>query len=251
MNGYKMNFACADSKYFLEYAPALCYSAYETDNNLLVCCAFPDEECLKLIDKINKAKLGDVRAMGAEGEPDPKPLSEDQLRVYWASLRYLLMLNLIVDSAEQDEYVQFHSIDIDSLFMQKVEIPDEVKLGLYLRENENLGGNEQERKGMKVLGHTIFSTEVVQYLKRVCAYIQEKNFGYWFLDQEALWECLTQEEKDILWDMKGKNLIDWDFTPEGKIWSGKGPRKFSNETYVKLFNFKTKEFYESLRTRGL
>ena len=60
----------------------------------------------------------------------------------------------------------------------------------------------------------------------------------WFIDQIALAEVFSRvEEKDIT-KFDG-NFMDWEFIEGTTIWTGKGPRKFENQKYLKA----KKDFY--------
>ena len=54
----------------------------------------------------------------------------------------------------------------------------------------------------------------------------------WFIDQIALAEVFDRvEEKDIT-KFNG-HFMDWEFIEGTVIWTGKGPRKHENQTYLK------------------
>ena len=42
--------------------------------------------------------------------------------------------------------------------------------------------------------------------------------------------------------------MDWEFKHGTMLWTGKGPRKYDNKTYVTQKDNYTKELYESLHT---
>lgn len=239
--------AAANIVYFKRYAPALAMSALETENSLKIMCVDPDSDALLLIRKINEL----ARKYTYETTEKPAVLAlpfwstqiRDDDRVYYACTRFICAEHQLQMHSEMDETAQIHCMDIDSIFMKKMEIPEDVKIGLYLREDENLGANDQEKRGMKILGHMVVSTPVLHWLTKAVDFMNDKKFGYWFLDQEALWYSLSEADKRLVWDMKGKHMLDWDYTdPDTMIWSGKGPRKHSAKTYVKLYDEYTAKF---------
>jgi hypothetical protein len=55
----------------------------------------------------------------------------------------------------------------------------------------------------------------------------------WFLDQIALSECfelVSDEENQVA--KFDSQFMDWEFVEGTTIWTGKGPRKYDNPTYV-------------------
>lgn len=240
--------AAADIVYFKKFAPALAMSALETDNFLRIMAVDPDKDVLNLMKKINDL------ARTYEYHKMPKviclPFWSTQLRdddrVYYACTRFMCAEHQLQMHAEVDETAQIHCIDIDSLFMRKMDIPDDVELGLYLREDENLGSNKREKQGMKILGHIVVSTPTLHWLTKAVDFMNDKKFGYWFLDQEALWSTLSEANKKAIWDMKGKLMIDWEYDDEplAMVWSGKGQRKYNAKKYVDKFDEFTKMFEE-------
>jgi hypothetical protein len=52
----------------------------------------------------------------------------------------------------------------------------------------------------------------------------------WFLDQVAIAE--TADMMDDPPYAFGADILDWEFKPGTVIWTGKGDRKYSNQTYL-------------------
>lgn len=225
----------ADDVYFNKFGPALIESMQATASFPLHCTVIdPKEQTISLLNDIRHF-FGIHNFFWAIAYT-PKHIKTDvQKRVFYASRRYTSALQLLKQSAKNNWPMQVHSIDIDSLFNRPLPAID-CKLGLYLRDDQNLGANEIERRGMKVLGHTILSTDCIPYLKRIVAYIAEHNYAYWFLDQEALWYSLTNYERQFLYDISSMQLLDWEYHPDSFVWSGKGNRKYQDFKYLELFN---------------
>ena len=57
----------------------------------------------------------------------------------------------------------------------------------------------------------------------------------WFIDQIALAEVFERvADKDVT-KFDGR-FMDWEFVEGTVIWTGKGPRKYENKTYIKAKN---------------
>jgi len=58
---------------------------------------------------------------------------------------------------------------------------------------------------------------------------------FWFVDQVALWEAhkyFRSNDLGLRFKEMPQKYIDWEFTEEGVIWTGKGPRK-TQKNYLK------------------
>ena len=249
----KFSLAVADPLYFMQFGPALVMSALETGNNLY----------LAVVDWADKGRSGSIWNLCvhmrevAASYPNVdfqvwvtslpfKAVKESQKSVFYACARYHVANQLL---QQTNDKIQIHSMDIDSIFMKPLDLPD-VKLGLHFREAQ--GVSDHEKKGMRVLGHTILSTYCKDYVARVSQFCIDHNWDHWFLDQEALAECMTDIERAMVWDMKDHKLIelgtdgiDINYTTESKLWSGKGERKYKNMTYVNKFNEKHLKFFNT------
>ena len=75
-----------------------------------------------------------------------------------------------------------------------------------------------------------FAHEVAQALST--------NDLIWFVDQVALWSCYKKhqlnpnEEAPYKFKEFNSHEMDWEFVEGSTIWTGKGPRKYDNKTYV-------------------
>ncbi len=57
----------------------------------------------------------------------------------------------------------------------------------------------------------------------------------WFIDQIALAEVFERVDDNDVTKFDG-NFMDWEFVDGTVIWTGKGPRKYENKTYIEAKN---------------
>jgi hypothetical protein len=54
----------------------------------------------------------------------------------------------------------------------------------------------------------------------------------WFLDQVAISETYQNMKDRYNYHYFDSKFMDWEFVEGSTIWTGKGPRKYDNPTYV-------------------
>ena len=64
----------------------------------------------------------------------------------------------------------------------------------------------------------------------------------WFADQNALWKVYEKNKDSLSTFVYNNSIMDWEFKPDTMLWTGKGPRKYDDPTYVS----KDKELKERL-----
>jgi len=228
--------AC-DSIYLKEFGPAFVASAHKFKHNVLLFVVNPTEESMEILKKMED-HCTDSDFMWLSQSVDFTSFSDMQKRVYYASLRFLVLPDLI-ETSEIDN--RFLVVDIDSIVMKPVPFPD-VDLGLCTCDDwKTLAQNPIEVAGMKMSAGIVYATtESLDYFKMVKKFIVNQDFQYWFLDQQALNECVPDLTE--FFDFKDTMYFDIDFIEDSYIWTGRGPRKYDNETYVKAFDEMTELF---------
>jgi hypothetical protein len=233
-------FAAADVRYFRVFGPALALSAakLETPLHLHVVNPVTDED-VRLMSRI--VGLTENGKVTVSYDFAPQPTSELSRRVCFACLRHHKLPELLANPSTRGIFV----IDIDSLVNRKIDFSSfDRPLGLYVRDPFEHGAkNLLEMKGLRCLGCFWVDGRAVEYALAVSAYISERMPGYWFLDQEALFECyLQRHDKLPLLDLSAGPYIDWEFREHTYLWTGKGKRKYLDATYVARFDALTGEF---------
>lgn len=151
-------------------------------------------------------------------------------RAFFACVRFLLLENMVHNEYEQRRRGVM-VLDIDSIVNQKIEIPDNYDIGVFLR-TDNPQGTPYEMEGMKVAAGMLYVTpRAVDFMSVLRAYIMANEIR-WFCDQIALYRAFNtfKDEMEVL--VFNNDQLDWDFNEGTQIWTGKGARKHSDPTYV-------------------
>jgi len=72
----------------------------------------------------------------------------------------------------------------------------------------------------------------IGFFEKLMRRIDQIGNRLFFADQLAFHQVATDPETDIAIAHLPTPYIDWDFHPDSFIWTGKGQRKFNNETYL-------------------
>tara|TARA_Y100000310_G_scaffold344546_1_gene457895 strand:- start:8787 stop:9518 length:732 start_codon:yes stop_codon:yes gene_type:complete len=220
--------ASCDDKYFDEHGPAFIYSCADSGNDCHVHIINPTNENARLMETIKKnvkdkvlfSVSHDKNLVGA----DPK---DDKIRCQYASSRFHLANNIFKDDPGA---MSFMLTDIDCVVKKKIEWPGK-PIGIFFRP-------EEQREFMKVAAGMVYlsgSNESRFFINCVC-HIINTNPNIWFIDQLALnhvysaW-CRDHPDQDLFHVFTQQDM-DWEFTEGTTIWTGKGPRKHNNPTYV-------------------
>ena len=232
-------FASCDSRYFLEHGPAFMMSAIKFNENLHLHIVNPSDQAKELKSSCSRFK-------NLTFSYENTDLNGLDPRTYYACNRFIVA-----------PYVLHHAhrvmiLDVDNYLMNEMIWPEpEYDAGLFIRDPlPGTSGWEQESThvaaGIVYLDMRkaiSFAIDVSNKLKK------SKNF-VWFVDQNVLWKCYNhwKEELNIL--QFERHIMDWEFKHGTMLWTGKGPRKYDNKTYVKQKDNYTKELYESLHTQA-
>jgi len=225
--------AACDSKYFLEHGLAFVKSASDNGNNVHIHIINPTNEALAfcsilngLTDKLVTYTFNDFEF--------PKQWSDTNIKALYASLRFLVAPLLLPHAR------QIMILDIDSIIMNPIPLAEyhfRMKDMGYFPREPLPGTVGWEQEGTKVAAGAIFYNHTDRGDK-IAMEVAQQIRGLpleWFVDQIALNRVITSNmEKDeyinfIKFDSK---FMDWEFEKGTTIWTGKGPRKYDNPTYV-------------------
>jgi hypothetical protein len=215
-------FAAADSKYFLEHAGPFAYSAAEHGFDIHIHVVNPTDEVLSYAAIL--ASTVETRLTYTFNDEDLSSLSGDPLRAYYACLRFGVAPMILQQAGK------IIILDIDCLVMNKFEFPDK-PIGYFPRTDKTGAANEWEKQGMKIAaGAVYFDREALN----VCEGVAQTIAGLpmrWFNDQIALSHIMDQVPEQFVHKFDS-SFMDWEFKEGTTIWTGKGPRKYDNPTYV-------------------
>ena len=208
--------ASCDSKYFNTFGIPLAYSCNEAGNNLHLHVMDPEPMDYATASLVNN-DLDVVLTMSSEtGGP--------KTREYYSCNRFIVAPHFIRNGVNK-----LLIIDTDCLMMRYLEFPN-AKLGLFLR--DPLPGTVGwENEGTHVAAGIVYYTRESLTFADEVSTILCNNKLVWFIDQVALWRTY---QADPLYEdcyVFGPNDMDWEFVNGSNIWTGKGPRKYDNETY--------------------
>jgi len=215
-------FAACDANYFKKFAPAFIGSIGEhTSTNIHIHVINPDDEVFALACYLNSRVSQHVTYTFQDS--DLSQYTTEQQRALYASLRFLVAPFLLSHAD------QLMILDIDCMVMKNFDFPP-YPVGYFPREPlpETVGW---EQEGTKCAAGMVFLDKSALHIANA---ISETLGGLelkWFNDQIALNHVMSQVPEDFVKKFDG-NMMDWEFKEGTAIWTGKGPRKYDNETYV-------------------
>lgn len=236
-----------DSVYLRDHAPALMLSAVLNDNNFhLHVIENQDEKqsgadedymhwlkhrCMELASKYERSpiitlSIGHIKQKIRGGEQ----------RVYYACDRFISAYERLQWTSTDDDDADCHVnslviVDTDCLVLSKFPEPTQ-SLGLFFRESLP-GTTGWEAAGTKIAAGLVYVKNNMighEFLSRV-----EELLGSlpveWFADQVALSTAASEyHQSDV--HRFGPDILDWEFVQNTVIWTGKGERKYKNQTYL-------------------
>ena len=225
-------FAACDANYFKKFAPAFVSSiSSNSSTNIHIHVINPDDEVLALACYLNSRVSQHVTYTFEDA--DLSQYSSEQKRALYASLRFLVA-PFLLSYADQ-----LLILDIDCMVMQNFEFPA-MPVGYFPR--EPLPGTVGwEAEGTKCAAGCVFLDKSAM---NIATAISETLSGLetkWFNDQIALNHVMTQVPEEFVKKFDS-DFMDWEFKEGTAIWTGKGPRKYDNETYVA----KQHEYHDSI-----
>lgn len=225
-------FAACDANYFKKFAPAFVSSiSSNSSTNIHIHVINPDDEVLALACYLNSRVPQHVTYTFEDA--DLSQYNSEQKRALYASLRFLVA-PFLLSYADQ-----LLILDIDCMVMQNFEFPAN-PVGYFPR--EPLPGTVGwEAEGTKCAAGCVFLDKSAM---NIATAISETLSGLetkWFNDQIALNHVMTQVPEEFVKKFDS-DFMDWEFKEGTAIWTGKGPRKYDNETYVA----KQHEYHDSI-----
>lgn len=116
-------------------------------------------------------------------------------------------------------------MDIDSIFNEKIEFPDEYDMGIFFRPWARL-------PALKVLcSATYFTPRAIPFLERIRDRLIASS-GEWGCDQAAIWQQTVEDEGKYRILHLDQSFISFGKYDGAPIWTAKGPRKF-DPSYLK------------------
>jgi len=207
-------FASCDSKYFNDFGIPLLYSANEHGHALHLHVMNPT--------KNDVTTLRDLEAR--KNFTFTHEENNIHAREYYSCNRFMVA-PAFLETADK-----LLIIDTDCLVMNELEFPD-ADLGLYLRDPlPGTVGWEQEGTHVAA-GMVLLSKQAIDFARDLSKALYEHQL-IWFLDQVMLWRLYNVYKEKLSFHQFMPEDMDWEFLPDTKIWTGKGPRKYDNPKYV-------------------
>lgn len=223
-------FAACDTNYFLEHGISFIRSGRNAGHEVRIAVYDLKPDRIELARAAYRAAFDDNFASFLTPTFSYRLTIQDN-RAFYASLRFLFLPE-ILQSLES-----VLVLDIDSLVLRTIDVPDKFDFGLFLREDNKVGSNTWEIQGMKVAAGLLYvknSPDGIDFAKSIEDYLRHKIVISWFCDQHAIYETFknyrTSHKLDNVWFVDNK-ILDWEFSSDSFIWTAKGSRK-NNKTYL-------------------
>jgi hypothetical protein len=222
--------AACDSEYFMKFAPAFIESVtHHGCCNVHVHVANPTDEVFALASFLASSSSLKTTFTFSEHEWLNEKTDEER-RAFYAALRFLVAPWILQTAG------RLMILDIDSIAMTRIPFNsnDDLIIGYYPR--ESLPGTVGwEAEGTKVAAGAVYLHKDAQDVANAIADVLQKLPLRWFNDQIALSKVIEQIPEKHRWTFDSK-MLDWDFSIGSVIWTGKGNRKYENESYVSVQN---------------
>ena len=216
-------FAACDAVYFEKFAPAFVSSiGKNTCYDIHIHVVNPTKKTFALCSYLNSQIRNQITYTFSD--TDISKLNDQQVRALYACTRFMVA-PMILEHAKQ-----IMITDIDCLIMQDFDFPVE-PIGYFPRTDDTGAANEWESEGMKVAAGCVYFDATAM---NVCVGVAQTIAGLplqWFNDQVALSHIFKQIPDNVVRHFDSK-FMDWEFVEGTTIWTGKGPRKYENPTYV-------------------
>ncbi len=220
-------FAACDSAYFIEHGPAFVYSADDANHDVHIHVVNPTPEVLSLagvLSATTKMARFTITFNDIEINQHPFNGNDGMVRTYYACLRFLVAPHILKTAGEM------LILDIDGVIMNEFDFPTK-SVGYFPR--EPLPGTQGwEQEGTRVAAGVVYYNKDAMPIAQEVAEVMSKMELKWFADQIALSRVLGKLPKEQVHHFDSQ-FMDWEFIEGTTIWTGKGPRKYDNPTYVK------------------
>lgn len=226
-------FVCMDTSYCLRYLGSIAASIAENspEANLHVHLVNPHEQALERLDAV-ASMMGPGRLSYGIETAKLGNYTPEQRKTYFASIRFVRLAELM----EQSPGV-FFVMDVDNLVRSDLSSCLTLARGadVLIRNRFSLSPH----LAVAACGIVLANTDAARdFMSRTAGYILDAfHSGHiaWFLDQIALTMALkgkeTGESDGLRVAQLPRSLLDWDFSRESLVWTGKGKRRLANERY--------------------
>ena len=222
-------FYCAcDSSYFQTYTRGLMGSAHQHKNYLHVHVINPTNEDLHQMKDLRENEY-----LSFSYEYTVKASRAD-----FASNRFHSLPEFIDELG--GKFGEVMVIDADGFFMSNAMhnpwFPSmNAEVGLFFREPlPGTTGMEYEATHVAA-GAVYVNGRGLNFVRRVSQRLEEANSSQWFIDQLVLWNTYKEFKTEYNFVNIPFEFIDWEFSDNSYIWTGKGPRKDENKEYLEKF----------------
>jgi len=198
-------FASCDSDYFHEHAAAWYYSAFRAGYTPIIEVVNPDE---KVKNYVERRKMANVHYVTVES-PSKAFLCSNR---FHNAHKYITDAGLLIT-------------DIDCYF-QAMPAPYKEDVGLFFR--------PENPDHMKIAAGIVWysgSPISLEFAKSVSEHIHQLP-DQWFVDQIALLLSYVKFKDEATFFPFTQLQMDWEFQEGTYMWTGKGPRKHENKTYL-------------------
>lgn len=224
--------AACDSKYFLDHGPAFIASADKAGMDCHIHVVNPTDDVFTEFEDYSK-KVDVSLTLTYSKFPTEQIAEQDGTRTYYACLRFLVAPFLLQNCKKM------LILDIDCVIMKPFEFPE--KPLAYFPREPIPGTVGWESEGTTVAaGAVYYDIRATNAAVAVSETIKNMPLR-WFVDQIALSRVFNAVDSEHVHHFDSQ-FMDWEFIEGTTIWTGKGPRKYDNPTYVA----KKKEFAECL-----
>lgn len=221
-------YASCDPIYLRDHAPALMASAAKANNNLHIHIINGGGEEVRFMDGLRQKweNMTDAALSYTWDKQFAIGMTPAENRTIFACDRFVTVTDIIVNHNINSYLI----IDVDCLIMKHIEEP-KADIGLFFR--EPLPGTVGwEYAGTRIAaGAVYYSPSSYMFALQVDERVRKGPY-VWFLDQIALNEAYEDNKDKYTFEKFTPEFLDWEFKEGTTIWTGKGPRKHDNPTYV-------------------
>lgn len=212
---------------YLDYAVRLILSVevFSPGINFALHVVNPSAEARNRLVRL-QSRLSHTRLWISYERVDLSDFTRDQRRVYYASVRFLRLAELM-QKWEND----FLVLDSDALVVNPLEGPfsqeSEAQISLLRRDL----GDEKVPDHLAVAAGTVWlrnAPVVREFTSRLATELQvelESGEAGWFMDQRILGKMVRDQNSAVKVGSIDKRYVDWNFADESVIWQAKGDRK--------------------------
>jgi len=212
-------YAACDKEYFKSHAPSLIYSLNDIGKDIHIHICEPDPSVLNM-EAVLKKDI-DTTLTCSYNDIGATPIDA---RAYYSCLRFMMLPQILVNAGA------VMTVDVDCVFMNDFEWP-KTDTGYFPRESLE-GTIGWEAEGTRVAAGCVYLTSNAIAVAEAVNERISKGPMRWFIDQIALSEVFNRVEDEDITKFDGK-FMDWEFLEGTVIWTGKGPRKYENNKYLK------------------